>query len=111
MTTEPKVTRWQADPERRAACGPGTGSGAAVLLCRTAGQSREATKYPRNRIELSASREAVSVHQVLPVPAATSGQIPGQRILRTVLEWYNLFLLEQAEESARHVVRFLAESA
>jgi hypothetical protein len=48
VTTEPKVIRWQADPERRAACGPSTGSGAAVLLRGTAGQSQEATKSPRN---------------------------------------------------------------
>lgn len=40
VTTEPKVIRWQADPERRAACGPITGSGAAVVLRATVGQSQ-----------------------------------------------------------------------
>jgi hypothetical protein len=32
VTTEPKIIRWQAEPERRAACGPSTGSGAAAIL-------------------------------------------------------------------------------
>jgi hypothetical protein len=41
VTTEPKVLRWQAEPERRAACGPSTGSGAAVPLCgRPCGHSK-----------------------------------------------------------------------
>ena len=44
VTTEPKVIRWQADPKRRAASGPSTGSDAAVLLCGSARQSQEAAK-------------------------------------------------------------------
>ncbi len=44
-----RVIRWQADPERRAACGPSTGSGAAAYLRRTADQSHSATTSPENR--------------------------------------------------------------
>jgi len=45
-TAEPKVIRWQADPERRAARGPSTGSGAAGSLCWTVGRSHSAMSWP-----------------------------------------------------------------
>jgi hypothetical protein len=47
VTPGPKVIRWQADPERRAARGPSTGSGAAATLCRASGWSRLATTWPQ----------------------------------------------------------------
>ena len=44
----PEVIQWQADPERRAARGPSTGSAAAATLPRTGSRPHPATSRPQN---------------------------------------------------------------
>jgi hypothetical protein len=48
--------RWQADPERRAACGPSTGSGAAAWSC----LSQRVSTVRQTGILLSAGKDCLS---------------------------------------------------